>query len=144
MLALDVDGLNAFLEAEFPQARRMPFVLEAVQPRYIRLSMQTEERHLRPGGTVSGPVQMTLADTAAYLLILAHRGPVALAVTTSLNASFMRRPLPGVVIAEGRMLKLGRRLAVVDVHIHGGDPEAVYCQATVTYSLPPTPSEGAA
>jgi acyl-coenzyme A thioesterase PaaI-like protein len=80
---------------------------------------------------------MGLADSAAYLLILAHIGPVALAVTTNLNIHFMRKPDPGEIFATGSLLKLGSRIAVVEVRLHGADPPELFAHATVTYSIPP-------
>ncbi len=101
----------------------------------VRLVDGTSERHLRPGGTVSGPTQMMLADTAAYFLVLSLVGPVPLAVTTHLSINFMRKPAPGPLEADARILKLGKRLAVCDVLL--GDPEAPVAHAQVTYSIPP-------
>lgn len=101
----------------------------------VRLIDGTSEQHLRPGGTVSGPTQMMLADTAAYFLVLSLIGPVPLAVTTHLSINFMRKPAPGPLEAEARILKLGKRLAVCDVML--GDPEAPVAHAQVTYSIPP-------
>jgi uncharacterized protein (TIGR00369 family) len=80
---------------------------------------------------------MTLADTGAYYLILAHIGPVLLAVTTSLNINFIRKPSPEDVTAEVRLLKLGKQLAVADVHIHNAASGILVAHATVTYSIPP-------
>ena len=80
--------------------------------------MDYHERHLRPGGTVSGPAMMALADLALYVAMLAQIGPVALAVTTNLAFNFLRKPEPRGLVAECRLLKLGRRLAVGEV----GDP----------------------
>lgn len=101
-----------------------------------RLCLQLLERHLRPGATVSGPALMALADFAMYVLLLSRIGPVELAVTTSFNINFMRKP-KGDVVAEARMLKLGRSLAVGAVELFAeGSPELV-AHATVTYSIPP-------
>jgi uncharacterized protein (TIGR00369 family) len=80
-----------------------------------RLRMDYHERHLRPGGTISGPAMFALTDLALYVAILAQIGPVALAVTTNLNINFMRKPEPRAMIGECRLLKLGRRIAVGEV-----------------------------
>jgi uncharacterized protein (TIGR00369 family) len=94
---------------------------------------------LRPGGTICGPALMALADITLYGLVLSMIGPVELAVTTSLNVHFLRRPAPEDVIAEGRILRLGRRLAVGDVLMRSsGDPRPI-CHATGAYSIPPDP-----
>ena len=103
----------------------------------LRVRLNVEDRHLRPGGTVSGPSMMALADYALYAAILANIGPVALAVTTSLSFNFLRKPGAHGLVAECRLLKLGRRLAVGEVAITAvGSPDLV-CHATGTYSIPP-------
>jgi uncharacterized protein (TIGR00369 family) len=101
-----------------------------------RLRLAYDERHLRPGGTLSGPAIMTLADLALYVAILAQIGPVPLAVTTSLNFNFLRKPAQKDLVAECRLLKLGKRLAVGEVLVRSdGDPD-IACHATGTYSIP--------
>lgn len=129
-------ALNRFLEAEFPQMNGQ-MVVEEVQRNFTRCSMAMDDRHLRPGGTVSGPTMFTLADCAFYTATLAMIGPQALAVTTSSSINFMRKPDPTMLIAEARILKLGRILCVGDVLIfnpHSDDPVA---HATMTYAIPP-------
>ena len=91
----------------------------------------------RPGGTVSGPTLMALADSAAWLAVLGQIGPVALAVTTSLHIDFLRKPALVDLVAEGRLLKLGRRLAVVDVGLRSAGGADLVAKAQVTYSIPP-------
>ncbi|SOR30006.1 conserved protein of unknown function [Methylorubrum extorquens] len=129
----------AFLERDFPQmnAGGRHYHLEAVGPLSARMRLDYHERHLRPGGTVSGPSMMALADYALYAAILANIGPVALAVTTSLNVNFLRRPGPAALVAECRLMKLGRRLAVGEVAIRSAGSEALVAHATGTYSIPP-------
>ena len=92
--------------------------------------------NLRPGNLVSGPTQMGLADHAAYAVVLAHIGPVAMAVTSNLNYSFLRGVQLRRVYAEARLLRLGRRLATVDVQLYQDDAARPVGQATVTYALP--------
>jgi uncharacterized protein (TIGR00369 family) len=132
------DDLAAFLDREFPQMHEggRSYVVDGIGPLSARMRMEYHERHLRPGGTISGPAMMALADLALYAAILAHIGPVALAVTTSLNFNFLRKPEPRALIADCRLLKLGKRLAVGDVSIYSeGSPDMV-CHATGTYSIP--------
>ena len=136
MTRMDAAALEAFLHGEFPQVDEHRFRVEEVRERFVRVRMPFHERHLRPGETISGPSLMTLADTAMYVAILAMIGRVPLAVTTNLSINFLRRPKPADVIAEARVLKLGKRLAVGDVALYSdGDPEMV-AHATLTYSLP--------
>jgi uncharacterized protein (TIGR00369 family) len=132
------DELTSFLDREFPQMHTggRSYFVDEVGPLSARMRMDYHERHLRPGGTISGPAMMALADLALYAAILAHIGPVALAVTTSLNFNFLRKPEPRALIADCRLLKLGKRLAVGEVSIFSeGIPEVV-CHATGTYSIP--------
>ncbi|MFC1459626.1 PaaI family thioesterase [Microvirga arabica] len=132
------DELAAFLDREFPQIHMggQTYFVDEVRPLSARMRMAYHERHIRPGGTISGPAMMALADLALYVAILAHIGPVALAVTTSLNFNFLRKPEQRDLIADCRLLKLGKRLAVGDVSIYSeGSPEVV-CHATGTYSIP--------
>src|SRR5688572_7886274 len=98
--------LEAFLDTEFPQMRPMRLRIDHWDGATMRVAMPIGEEHLRPGGTVSGPAMVALADCAAYLLILGLIGPVALAVTTNLNINFLRKPGRGDLTAEATMLKL--------------------------------------
>ncbi len=136
---MTVAELDAFLERDFPQIHvdGRIYAVEEIAPGRAVLSVKALERHLRPGGTISGPTMMALADLAAYAVILGHIGPVALAVTTNLNINFLRKPAPGDLVATCSLLKLGKRLAVTECAIagrEGGDPVA---HATATYSIPP-------
>jgi uncharacterized protein (TIGR00369 family) len=136
MIRMSADELESFLYSQFPDMETASFRVEKVAERFARVRLLYHDRHLRPGGTISGPSLMTLADTAMYMAVLAMIGPVALAVTTNLNINFLRRPAQADVIAEARLLKLGKRLAVGDVSMYSdGDAEPV-AHATVTYSIP--------
>ncbi len=132
------DELTAFLDREFPQIHLggRSYFVEEVGPLSARMRMEYHERHIRPGGTISGPAMMTLADLALYAAILANIGPVALAVTTSLNFNFLRKPEQRDLIADCRLLKLGKRLAVGDFSIYSEGSSEVVCHATGTYSIP--------
>jgi len=132
---MTVDELNQFFTDQFPGGERS-YVIERVETGRVRARQAVENLFLRPGGTVSGPTQMGLADGAAYALILAHIGPVALAVTSSLNIVFLRKPQPTDVIADAEFLKLGRKLAVVDVRLWSEGSDDPIAQATVTYAIP--------
>ncbi len=136
---MSLEETAAFLERDFPQmnAGGRHYHLEAVGPLSAQMRLDYHERHLRPGGTVSGPSMMALADYALYAAILANIGPVALAVTTNLSVNFLRRPGPAALVAECRLLKLGRRLAVGEVAIRSRGGEAIVCHAIGTYSIPP-------
>lgn len=103
---MDAAALEEFLRTEFPQIDASVFRIEEVAPMSVRIRFHASERHLRPGRTVSGPALMMLADTAMYLAVLAMAGPVAQAVTTSLNIHFLRRPPAGELDA-GRLRQAG-------------------------------------
>lgn len=137
---LDAAGLRAFLEEHYPRALDFPVTIGEREGSTLAVTLAVSETMLRPGGTVSGPTLMTLADVAMYLLVLSELGPVALAVTTSLHIDFLRRPLPRPVIARAELLKLGRSLAVGRVVMYSeGDPAPI-AHASLTYSIPPRPS----
>ena len=110
---------------------------ELIEAGRVILRLPFDDGHLRPGGTVSGPVMLALADVAVYVLVLGLIGPVELAVTTSLNANFLRRPRAADLIAEARILKLGKRLAVGEVAIRSDGEDDPVCHVTATYSIPP-------
>lgn len=136
-LRMDAAALNGFLDAAFPGSTAQGRgTITHVAPGEVRLELISRDSHLRPGGLVSGPTQMALADTAAYAMVLAHIGPVAMAVTSALNYHFLRPCLPGTIAAEARLLRLGKRLAVIDVRLFGGGDPRPAGQATVTYAIP--------
>ncbi len=137
MPKMTVADLEAFYANHFPQMDSYRLKLEKVEDRFVQVRLFYHDLHLRPGGTVSGPSLMTLADMAMYSLLLAMLGPVALAVTTSLNINFLRKPAPADVIAKAQLLKLGSRLAVGEVTMFSDGDEEPVAHATVTYSIPP-------
>ena len=133
---LTIAEVQDFLSIEFPQVAD-DFVVEDVGSMTARIRMEPGERHLRPGGTVSGPTLFTLADCAVYLCLIAMVGPEALAVTTNASIDFMRKPEAGqALIAEVSLLKLGRALVVGDVHMRSEGSDALVARATLTYSRP--------
>lgn len=131
--------LAVFLAREFPQVKD-DFVIERLTREGIVVRLRVTDRHLRPGGTVSGPSLFALADVCVYLAILARVGPVALAVTTNGGIDFLRKPAAARdLIGEARLLKLGRVLAVGDVLIRPDGAADLVARASMTYSLPPNP-----
>lgn len=130
--------LAAFLVREFPQVSA-DFAVERLTADGIVMRLRVAERHLRPGGTVSGPNIFALADVAVYLALLARIGPVALAVTTNAGIDFLRKPEAGRdLIAEARLLKLGRVLAVGEVLVRSDGRAEPVARANLTYSVPPS------
>jgi acyl-coenzyme A thioesterase PaaI-like protein len=132
---MTVAELEAFLDSAFP-GRGMRTELLELGPGRLLVGLDPSESQLRPGKLVSGPTQMGLADHAAYAVILAHIGPVAMAVTSNLNYTFLRGVQLARLYAEARLLRLGRRLATVDVLLWQDDKARPAGQATVTYVLP--------
>ena len=139
MTKMTAQEVEDFIFSHFPgrQGKRI-FRVEEVDDMTARVRMIYHERQLRPGGTIAGPALMALADTAIFVALLAMLGPVASAVTTNLNINFLHKPAPKDVIADAKLLKLGKRLVVGDVTMYSdGDPTPV-AHATLTYSIPPT------
>lgn len=133
--------IDAFLREAFPHGT--PPAVEQADGRTARCRIRYAESQLRPGGTLSGPTMMSLADTAMYALVLSAIGFQPLAVTTNLSINFLRKPAPADLIADCRMLKLGKALAVGDVTITSEGADAPCAHAVVTYSIPPAARAGA-
>ena len=135
-LKMDIAALEAFLASDFAQVSGM-FGIDALTDDLLTVRLHVNDTHLRPGGTVSGPAMFGLADVAMYLAVLARIGPVGLAVTTNCSIDFMRKPAAGVdLIAQARVLKLGRVLAVGDVLMFSDGGGAPVARASLTYSIP--------
>lgn len=138
---MSVVELEEFLRREFPQAfgDGTPIRIERADGQTCLVRERFGERMLRPGGTVSGPTLMALADCAMYVVLLSAIGPVGLAVTTNLTINFLRKGAPGQdVLAEARLLKLGKRLAVGEVTLLSADSPDPIAHVTATYSIPNT------
>ncbi len=127
--------MDAFLSKEFPQAN---FVLESFDTDSITVRRKVTAEDLRPGGTVSGPTMMSLADCAIYVAVLREIGLVALAVTTSLNFNFLRKPVADKdILGVCKILKLGKTLAVGEVSIYSEGDDRPIAHSVGTYSIPP-------
>ena len=135
-LKLKAADIEKLIQAGF--GAKEPFLLvEALTPGTARVRMPYKKWMLRPGNTISGPAIFTAADTAMYVLVLAHIGPELMAVTTDMTLHFLNKGVPGDLIAESRLLKLGRRLAVMDVTVaSGADPQTVIAHISGSYALP--------
>jgi uncharacterized protein (TIGR00369 family) len=140
IVKMSVTELERFLHDEFPQAfKGGEITIESADGSSCLLRQRYSDQMLRPGGTVSGPTLMALADFAMYVVLLSAIGPVGLAVTTNLNINFMRKGAPGQdVLAAARLLKLGKRLAVGEVNLLSGTSPDPIAHATSTYSIPST------
>jgi uncharacterized protein (TIGR00369 family) len=135
---MSVAELKRFLHEEFPQAFGSgDITIESADGHTCLLRQRYSDRMLRPGGTVSGPTLMALADCAMYVVLLSAIGPVGLAVTTNLTINFLRKGVPGHdVLAAARLMKLGKRLAVGEVNLLLGNSPDPIAHVTATYSIP--------
>ncbi|MEJ8573738.1 PaaI family thioesterase [Microbaculum marinum] len=136
---MNVTEVQEFLDTEFPQMNHggKTFSIESVRPRGAVVRMQYHDRHIRPGGTISGPSMMALADYAMYVALLAGLGPVALAVTTNLSINFLRKPGPRDMLADCEVMKLGSRLAVGEVRLTSEGSDEIVAHVVCTYAIPP-------
>ncbi len=130
--------LDAFLRSELPQLFNYDdLAIEHADGQTCQIRQRFRESMLRPGGTISGPTLMVLADLAMYVVLLSAIGPIGLAVTTNLNINFLRKGQPGQdVLAAARLLKLGKRLAVGEVNLLSGTSPDPIAHVTSTYSIP--------
>lgn len=137
--ALSRDEMEAFLEEVFPEVHHggRTLTIEAVGHGTSRVRLAYHPRHLRPGGTLSGPSMMMLADFALYVAVLSVIGRTPLAVTTNLSINFLQKPDKVDLLAECRLLKAGKRLCVGEVVIFSDGGGAPVAHATGTYSVPP-------
>ena len=136
--ALSVAEIVKLLTAEFPQAFFPGCGLSIERADYgdVRIRRAFHEDHLRPGGTISGPTMMELADFAMYVAVFSAIGPQPLAVTTNLNINFLRKPAQADLIADARLMKIGKRLAVGEVTISSDGSDEPVAHVTATYSIP--------
>jgi uncharacterized protein (TIGR00369 family) len=136
--AMNVEQLEDFLRREFPQFfhPKSGLTIEDVRHCGARVRQAYSTQFLRPGGTISGPTMMALADFALYAAVLATIGPVPLAVTTNFSINFLRKPAARDLIADCRLLKVGKRLAVGEVALRSDGGEEMVAHVTSTYSIP--------
>lgn len=140
---ITVAEFNQLCQERLPFSTAMGLKLEKIDEAGVQMRAMYSKDFLRPGGTISGPVLMALGDAAMYALVLSRIGPVELAVTTNLSINFLRKPNPGDVIANARMLKLGKRLAVGEVSLYSEHSNSdvnltePVAHVTATYSIPP-------
>lgn len=138
-IKMNAQELSDFMKEVFQQVAD-DFAVDHVGEGEVTMRLLTQDKHLRPGGTVSGPSMFGLADVSAYLVTLSQIGPQALAVTTNCSIDFMRKPRAGVpLVAKARLLKLGKQLSVTDVLLYSEGMEEPVARASLTYAIPPRP-----
>ena len=141
MTRITVAEFERLSRERLPFAVELGYRIETIDAGRAVARAVYDKRFLRPGDTIAGPVMMGLADYVMYAAVLSLIGPVELAVTINLNINFLRRPRPGDIIAEARILKLGKRLAVGDVDVHSDGEQQLVAHVTATYSIPPQSGE---
>ena len=139
MSKVSIEAFNVIIASELPSAADVGMYLQNIEPGKARMVLPYSDTTLRPGGTIAGPFMMMLADVCMYAVVLSLLGEIKLAVTTSLNINFVRKPANTDLVAEGSIIKLGKRLAVLEVSIYSNDD--IVAHATGTYSIPPQPSD---
>jgi uncharacterized protein (TIGR00369 family) len=139
MPAMTVSELNDFLEMAFPDGE-LQMEVTRVDDDGVEVVREFQPSQLRPGGTVSGPTLMGLADCAAYVAVVARIGPEPLTVTSNLNIDFLRKPPPAGIRAVAELVKIGRRQALVAIRIYSQHADELVAHSTCTYALPSTPT----
>ncbi len=137
-MGLTAEELGAVIRAGVPMAEDIGFTVDAAGDGFARARLVFSERLIRPGGTLSGPVQMALADAAMYAAVMSSIGQVEMAVTSNLSINFLEKPAPADLIAEASVLRLGRRLAFCEVRLisEGDEGERLVAHVTGSYALP--------
>ncbi len=146
MAKITIQDFHQLATERLPFAELMGLQLQSIDSEGVWMRACYSDKFLRPGGTIAGPVMMGLADAAIYALVLSRIGPVELAVTTSLNINFLRKPQPGDIVARATPLKFGKRLVIGEVALYSADKNKatseftnseIVAHATATYSIPP-------
>jgi uncharacterized protein (TIGR00369 family) len=136
-MALSAQEIEDSIKECVPMAADIDLKVEEVRYGYARIRIPYQDKYLRPGGTISGPVMMTAGDTAMYVAILGSLGEMAMAVTSNLNINFLKRPDQLDLIAEAKIIKLGKRIAFCEVGIRCEGSEELVAHVTGSYSIPP-------
>ena len=137
MSLISIEELERLTREKLPFARISKFRVEKLESGRAIVRAPYSSEFLRPGGTISGPIMMGLADFAMYAAVLTRVGIVELALTTNFNINFLHRPKPGDLLAKARLIKLGKHLAVGEVEVYVDGHEDMVAHVTSTYSLPP-------
>ncbi len=136
-MALSAFEIEQKIKSWVPMAQDIGLIVEEVRSAYARIRIPFQAKHLRPGGSISGPVMMTAGDTAMYVAILGSLGEMAMAVTSNLNINFLKRPEQRDLLAEATILKLGKRIAFCEVALRCEGSDELVAHVTGSYSLPP-------
>ena len=135
MSKISIQAFNAIIASELPSTADTGVYLRSIEPGKAEMVLPYSDHSIRPGGTIAGPFMMMLADVCMYAVVLSLLGEIKLAVTTSLNINFLRKPANSDLVGKGSIIKMGKRLAVIEVSIFSNDE--IVAHATGTYSIPP-------
>lgn len=141
MSKVSIQQFQKIIKEELCWADEAGIRLDSISNGLATMRLPFKANSLRPGGSISGPHMMLLADACMFAVVLSVIGEVKLAVTTNLNINFLRKPSPNDLVGEGRVIKMGKRLAVLEVTIIDSSTMKTVAHATGTYSIPPTESE---
>ena len=137
MSKISVEEFQSLIDADLPLIELFGIRTVSIGSGVACMRMHFNTSLIRPGGTIAGPTLMALADVTLYAVVMGLVGRVPLAVTTSLTINFLKKPGPADVVSEGRILKLGKRLAVGECSLHSVDEDDLVAHVTGTYSIPP-------
>jgi len=140
MAKISIGDFDQIIREDLPWAYDIGMHTDRIEKGVAVLRLPFRASMLRPGGVVSGPTIMALADACMYAVVLSAIGMVKMAVTTSFNINFLYAAKPADLLAEGRVLRLGTRLAVLAVAVHSEGHDQPVAHATGTYSIPPSAS----
>lgn len=132
---VSVEEANSFLNSAFDRPDHKAKIIRMEEGRAVQ-RLEAKEEHLRPGGYISGPTQMAVADSAAYMAVMTLTGIEPMTVTSNLNINFLRPCIGNALVADARVMKIGKALAVMDVDIRAEGSEKAASHAVVTYALP--------
>lgn len=136
MSQITIQEFNQILTEELPWAGETEMSLINISDGEAVMKLPYDDRSTRPGGSISGPHMMMLADACMYAVVLSIIGKVKLAVTTNFNINFLRKPTESDLIAEGKIIKIGKRLAIMEVRVLTSEENKLVAHATGTYSIP--------
>ncbi|MCB1837355.1 MAG: PaaI family thioesterase [Alcanivoracaceae bacterium] len=135
-MSLTAAQVQQLIRDGLPMAEASGLIVEEREDGGIRMRQPFDPRTIRPGGTLSGPTMMGLADAAMYAAILSRLGRVEMAVTQNLNINFLARPAPAELVADAEIIRLGRRSAVLEVRVYSEGGDQLVAHVTGIYALP--------
>lgn len=139
MTKVTADEANAFLQGAFGDERQTAQTIMEMETDRCVMRIECGPEQKRPGGEagyISGPTQMSMADSAAYFALFTRIGIVPMALTSNLNINFLRPCIGDALIGEAKVMKLGKALAIMEVEMRAEGAKKASSHAIVTYALP--------